>query len=42
VQFIDPSSFTLGLSFNLLLMVIVGGSGSFRAVRRRTDRDPVA
>jgi branched-chain amino acid transport system permease protein len=29
VQFIEPSSFALGLSFNLLLMVIVGGSGSF-------------
>jgi len=29
VQFIEPGSFTLGLSFNLLLMVIVGGSGHF-------------
>jgi branched-chain amino acid transport system permease protein len=29
VQFIEPSSFTLGLSFNLLLMVIVGGGGNF-------------
>jgi branched-chain amino acid transport system permease protein len=29
VQFIEPSSFALGLSFNLLLMVIVGGSGFF-------------
>jgi branched-chain amino acid transport system permease protein len=29
VQFIEPSSFGLGLSFNLLLMVIVGGSGYF-------------
>jgi branched-chain amino acid transport system permease protein len=29
VQFIEPSSFALGLSFNLLLMVIVGGSGHF-------------
>jgi len=29
VQFIEPSSFGLGLSFNLLLMVIVGGSGFF-------------
>ncbi len=29
VQFIDPSPFTLGLSLNLLLMVIVGGSGYF-------------
>ncbi|MGB6350265.1 MAG: branched-chain amino acid ABC transporter permease [Pseudolabrys sp.] len=29
VQFIEPNSFALGLSFNLLLMVIVGGSGSF-------------
>ena len=29
VQFIEPSSFALGLSFNLLLMVIVGGSGNF-------------
>jgi branched-chain amino acid transport system permease protein len=29
VQFIEPGSFALGLSFNLLLMVIVGGSGYF-------------
>lgn len=29
VQFIEPSSFALGMSFNLLLMVIVGGSGYF-------------
>lgn len=29
VQFIEPSSFALGMSFNLLLMVIVGGSGKF-------------
>jgi branched-chain amino acid transport system permease protein len=29
VQFIEPSSFGLGLSFNLLLMVMVGGSGFF-------------
>jgi branched-chain amino acid transport system permease protein len=29
VQFIEPNSFGLGLSFNLLLMVIVGGSGTF-------------
>ncbi|MGH6683978.1 MAG: branched-chain amino acid ABC transporter permease, partial [Pseudolabrys sp.] len=29
VQFIEPGSFTLSLSFNLLLMVIVGGSGYF-------------
>jgi branched-chain amino acid transport system permease protein len=29
VQFIDPGSFALGLSFNLLLMLIVGGSGYF-------------
>ena len=29
VQFIEPSAFGLGLSFNLLLMVIVGGSGFF-------------
>ena len=29
VQFIEPTAFTLGLSFNLLLMVIVGGSGYF-------------
>lgn len=29
VQFIEPNSFTLGLSFNLLLMVIVGGAGIF-------------
>lgn len=27
VQFIEPNSFSIGLSFNLLLMVIVGGSG---------------
>ena len=27
VQFIEPNSFSLGLSLNLLLMVIVGGSG---------------
>jgi branched-chain amino acid transport system permease protein len=29
VQFIEPGSFTLNMSFNLLLMVIVGGSGYF-------------
>jgi branched-chain amino acid transport system permease protein len=29
VQFIEPGSFALSLSFNLLLMVIVGGSGHF-------------
>jgi branched-chain amino acid transport system permease protein len=29
VQFIEPASFSLNLSFNLLLMVIVGGSGFF-------------
>jgi branched-chain amino acid transport system permease protein len=29
VQFIEPSAFALALSFNLLLMVIVGGSGHF-------------
>jgi branched-chain amino acid transport system permease protein len=29
VQFVEPASFTLGLSFDLLLMVIVGGSGHF-------------
>jgi branched-chain amino acid transport system permease protein len=29
VQFIEPNSFSLALSFNLLLMVIVGGSGNF-------------
>jgi branched-chain amino acid transport system permease protein len=29
VQFIEPNAFALGLSFNLLLMVIVGGSGRF-------------
>lgn len=29
VQFIDPSPFTLGLSLNLLLMVIAGGAGAF-------------
>lgn len=29
VQFIDPTPFALGLSLNLLLIVIVGGSGKF-------------
>jgi len=29
VQYIDPSPFALGLSLNLLLMVVVGGSGRF-------------
>lgn len=29
VQFIEPGSFSLNMSFNLLLMVIVGGSGRF-------------
>jgi branched-chain amino acid transport system permease protein len=29
VQFIEPNSFALGMSINLLLMVIVGGSGYF-------------
>ncbi len=29
VQLVDPSPFTLTLSFNLLLMVLVGGSGYF-------------
>ena len=29
VQFIEPTTFALGLSFNLLLMVIVGGAGRF-------------
>jgi len=29
VQFIDPPSFSLGVSLNLLLMVVVGGIGSF-------------
>ena len=29
VQFIEPNTFSLTLSLNLLLMVIVGGSGSF-------------
>jgi len=29
VQFIEPGAFALGLSFNLLLMVIVGGAGRF-------------
>jgi branched-chain amino acid transport system permease protein len=29
VQFIDPTPFSLGLSLNLLLMVVVGGSGYF-------------
>jgi len=29
VQFVDPTPFALGLSLNLLLMVVVGGSGYF-------------
>jgi branched-chain amino acid transport system permease protein len=29
VQFVEPGAFALALSFNLLLMVIVGGSGHF-------------
>jgi len=29
VQYIDPSPFALGLSLNLLLMVVVGGSSAF-------------
>jgi branched-chain amino acid transport system permease protein len=29
VQFVDPTPFGLGLSLNLLLMVVVGGSGYF-------------
>lgn len=29
VQFIEPTAFALGLSLNLLLMVLVGGSGYF-------------
>ena len=29
MQFIDPTPFALGLSLNLLLMVVVGGSGYF-------------
>ncbi len=29
VQFVDPASFSLSLSFNLLLMVVVGGMGFF-------------
>lgn len=29
VQFVDPASFSLTLSFNLLLMVVVGGVGYF-------------
>jgi branched-chain amino acid transport system permease protein len=29
VQFIEPNSFSLGFSLNILLMVIVGGSGYF-------------
>jgi branched-chain amino acid transport system permease protein len=29
VQFFEPNSFSLGLSLNLLLMVVVGGSGFF-------------
>ncbi|WP_026871095.1 branched-chain amino acid ABC transporter permease [Inquilinus limosus] len=29
VQFVDPTPFGLGLSLNLLLMVVVGGAGTF-------------
>lgn len=29
VQYLDPAPFTLGLSLNLLLMVLVGGAGKF-------------
>jgi branched-chain amino acid transport system permease protein len=29
VEFVDPTPFTLSLSLNLLMMVIVGGSGFF-------------
>ena len=29
VQFVDPTPFALGLSLNLLLMVVVGGSGFY-------------
>jgi branched-chain amino acid transport system permease protein len=29
VQYIDPSPFSLNLSLNLLLMIVVGGSGYF-------------
>ena len=29
VQYLDPASFTLGYSLNLLLMVLIGGSGLF-------------
>ena len=29
VQFVDPTPFALGLSLNLLLMVVLGGSGYF-------------
>jgi len=29
VQFVDPTPFALGLSLNLLLMVVIGGSGYF-------------
>ena len=29
MQFVDPTPFALGLSLNLLLMVVVGGSGFF-------------
>src|SRR5690242_20183520 len=41
VQFIEPNSFTLGLSFNLLLMVIVGGSGYFFEIGRASCRERV-
>ena len=43
VQYIEPLSFALALSLNLLLMVIVGGSGYFfGSVRRRAGCRAVA
>jgi hypothetical protein len=36
--FIEPGSFALGMSFNLLLMVIVGGSGYFFGPSARSSR----
>ena len=43
VGLVDPPAFTLSLSLNLLMMVIVGGSGYlFRAVSRRDGRRAAA
>ncbi len=42
VQFVDPTPFALGLSLNLLLMVVVGGSGYFFGPVPRRDRGGAA